>query len=98
MLKQPQRRATRLSVAAWNPPDFKWLPNPHPALLAHELLDVVRTTGTASCRPTGFPAAKGIDTRPGARCRSGAAISICDSGLNSIEEVGDFAFVLRKNS
>src|SRR5205814_6561450 len=96
--KKPPGRSGRSSACAWHPPTFRALPNPHAALLAHELLDIVGTAGSASCRSACFPPAKGIDTRPGAGGGAGAPVSIRDARFNPIEKLRDLTFVLGKNS
>src|SRR5713101_1402400 len=72
-------------------------PNPHAALLAHELLDIVWTAGAPPGGTTRLPPAKGIDVRPGAGRGAGAPVGVGDPGLDPIEELRDLAFVLRKN-
>src|SRR5579871_3572367 len=38
--------------------------DPYPRLLAHELLNIIRTAGAAARRPARLPAAERVDARP----------------------------------
>src|SRR5437899_658423 len=73
------------------------LSNPHAALLAHELLDVVRPAGATAGRAARLPAAKRVDAGPRAGRRPGAAVRIGDARLDSIEELLNLAIVFGEN-
>src|SRR6478735_9414826 len=72
--------------------------NSDPALLPHELLDVIRSTGPAPRRAAGLPPAERVDPGPRAGRRAGAAIGIGDARLDPVEELLDLAVVLREDA
>src|SRR5207237_10652244 len=71
------------------------LPDWNPALLAHELLHVIRPTGSAAGGAARFPSTERVDPGPRARRRSGAAVRIGDAGLYPIEELPQLVLVFR---
>src|SRR5206468_11280199 len=90
--------SSRKSLRSRNSHILKFLPYPDPALLAHELLNVVRTACAPSCGSAGFPAAERIDAWPGAGRGAGAAVGVGDARLDPIEEVLDLAVVLGEDA
>src|SRR5207247_4275933 len=73
------------------------LPDADPALLAHELLHVVRTPRAAARRAARFPAAERIDAGPRAGRCAGPAVRVEHAGLHLIEELLDLLVVLLEN-
>src|SRR5439155_4770132 len=79
-------------------PSAEFLPYPDPALLAHELLHVVRAAGAATGGAARLPAAERVDAGPRAGRRAGAAIGVGDAGLDAVEELFDLALVLGEDA
>src|SRR5438309_12100775 len=65
------------------------------ALLAHELLDVVKATARLARRGRALPATERLDTRPRPGGRSGAPVDVDDARLDLVEEAVDLGAVLR---
>src|SRR5438093_5703494 len=74
------------------------LANANPALLAHELLNVIRAPGAAPGRTARLPSAERVDSRPCARRRASPAVGIGDPGLNPVEELVYLAVVLGEDA
>src|SRR5207248_734409 len=72
--------------------------DPHAALLAHELLDVIRPAGAASGRSARFPSAERIDAGPRAGRRARTPVRVRHAGLDAVEELLDLAVVLREDA
>jgi hypothetical protein len=63
------------------------------ALLAHELLDVIRPETALAGRPAALPAAERLDAGPRAGRRAGAAVDVDDARLDLVQEPGDLVLV-----
>src|SRR5436190_23378830 len=73
-------------------------PYSHAALLAHELLDVIRP----ACAPSGgaarLPPAERVDPGPCARRGARATVGVRHPRLDAIEELLDLPIVLREDA
>src|SRR5215212_3100947 len=68
------------------------------ALLAHELLHVVRPQTAFPGAAGGFPASKRLASGPGPGSRAALAIRIHDTGFDAVEECSDLFPILAKDT
>src|SRR3989442_7557807 len=60
-----------------------------PALLPHELRDVIRSAPALAARPRSLPSRERLRTRPGTRGGARALVRVAHAGLDRIEETLD---------
>ena len=74
------------------------LDDPGAALLAQELLDVVRPKTALAGAAARFPAAERLAARPRAGSRAAAPVRVNDAGFDAIEELVDLALVFAEDA